>query len=110
MSYRLEIVLLQSLMICKMYDQMRCISRDAKGFPANLIKHAQLQGSVKFPAKISTGSPISILGRNPLASLVMINRKKIISLQFKSKLILLFLHYQLNRYSIAIKDLKHLKE
>ena len=38
---------------------------------SHLIKHAQLQGSVKFPAKISTGSPISILGRNPLASLPM---------------------------------------
>ena len=48
-------------MICKMYDQMRCISRDSKGFLSHLIKHAQLQGSVKFPAKISTGSPISIL-------------------------------------------------
>ena len=40
---------------------MICISRDSKGFLSHLIKHAQLQGSVKCPAKISTGNPISIL-------------------------------------------------
>ena len=48
------------------------MTRDAKGFLTLHVKICVLlQGCVKFQAKILTGSPVSILGRNPLASLSM---------------------------------------
>ena len=56
------------------------MTRDAKGFLTFNVKiFTLLQGYVKFQAKILTGSPVSILGRNPLASLSQGSKSRKIS-------------------------------